>query len=256
MNGGGRRNGISGAEIGGLILITVGVIALLRNFDIVDVAWSDVWPIILVLIGAAIVVSAFGGSRGGRATSIPIDGASRLDLDMKLGAGRFRLLGGSAALVDIASARDDVADSTERAADAARVRLRQDFSWFRFWSSAADWTVRIADGVETRLEFSGGAGDFDVDLRTLRVAAARLSVGAAQFKLALPRPAGDLPISISAGASSVTIEVPAGVEARIVPSGGLLNVNGRTETRDYDTASDRVTVTISGGASSIRVLGT
>jgi hypothetical protein len=65
-----------------------------------------------------------------------------------------------------------------------------------------------------------------------------------------------VPISVTAGAPSVTIDVPAGVEARVLTSGGLLNIKGRPETRDYDTATDRVTVTVNGGASSISVLGT
>ena len=42
------------------ILITIGVIFVLENFGIVDDAFSKLWPLILIVIGAAIIF----GERG------------------------------------------------------------------------------------------------------------------------------------------------------------------------------------------------
>lgn len=60
-------------------------------------------------------------------------------------------------------------------------------------------------------------------------------------------------MNVSAGAASVTIEIPAGVEARIA-STGLMSVTGRNETPGYATARDRVLVTASGGLASLRIV--
>jgi len=62
-----------------------------------------------------------------------------------------------------------------------------------------------------------------------------------------------VPVRIQAGASSIVIDVPDGVEAKVTTTGGLISTSGRTETPGYGAASDRVTVTIEAGASSIVV---
>ena len=56
---------------------------------------------------------------------------------------------------------------------------------------------------------------------------------------------------------AITIEIPAGIEAKITTSGGLTStrvenprVSG-SETAGYATAADRVTIRISAGATSI-----
>ncbi|TMD56739.1 MAG: hypothetical protein E6I83_02115 [Chloroflexi bacterium] len=90
------------------------------------------------------------------------------------------------------------------------------------------------------------------------------------MRFVLPKPTGDVAIDMNGGASSITVTVPDGVEARISTSGGLISLRsdnprlgdtsgsrgvfaGRTslETSGYATAHDRVTLTITAGASSI-----
>jgi hypothetical protein len=92
---------------------------------------------------------------------------------------------------------------------------------------------------------------------------ARLSVGASSTTMVLPHPIGEVSARIDGGASNVAIEIPAGVEARVTINGGLVSstsTNPRAtmsgsviETSGYSTANYRVTVTITGGASSITV---
>jgi len=55
-----RRN--NGALIGGLILIAIGAIFLLDRFiPDIRLRFHDFWPIIIVIAGAALIVSSFSG---------------------------------------------------------------------------------------------------------------------------------------------------------------------------------------------------
>ena len=119
--------------------------------------------------------------------------------------------------------------------------------------------VQIASDVATSLTVDAGAGEFTIDTSDIKITDARLSVGAASVRFVLPHPTGDVPITLSAGASSIVIEVPAGVEARITSTGGLNSTHfenprfSGSETSGYATAKDRVTIRISAGVTSIVV---
>jgi hypothetical protein len=148
----------------------------------------------------------------------------------------------------------------DRSGDRIDVRIDQGPSGggFHFGASAASHvTALVASDVPTSLTVDAGAGDFTIDLSEVRVTDARLSVGAAQVRLVLPRPTGEVPVEVSAGASSVVIEIPEGVDARITTSGGLTSTRSEnprisgSETSGYAAAKDRVTVRISAGATSI-----
>lgn len=69
----------------------------------------------------------------------------------------------------------------------------------------------------------------------------------------LPHPVGDVPLRVEGGAASFTFRIPAGVEARIATS-GLVATSGRNETPGYAAAADRVTVAVTGGVASVRVI--
>jgi len=142
------------------------------------------------------------------------------------------------------------------------VRLDQgsSSSGFRFGPSAASHVkVQIASDVPTSLTINAGAGVFTIDTSDIKVTDARMSVGAAQVRCVLPHPTGDVPITLTAGASSIVVEVPAGVEARITSTGGLNSTHfesprfSGSETGGYSTAKDRVTIRISAGVTSIVV---
>ena len=44
------------------ILVTIGVIFVLENFGIVDDAFSKLWPVLLIVIGAVMIVGDRGKS--------------------------------------------------------------------------------------------------------------------------------------------------------------------------------------------------
>jgi len=87
-----------------------------------------------------------------------------------------------------------------------------------------DVEARIASDVDTDLQVDGGAGEFIIDLRDVRVTNADINVGAAQLTVTLPKPTTAVTIDVNAGASSITIEVPDGVEAQVTTKGALLTL--------------------------------
>lgn len=255
MSAGPRRRG---PELLGLLLISIGIVFLLRSTGILRIDWGSLWPIIVIVVGVVLVIGALRGpSDAPSSLSIPAEGAERLDLRMRVGAGTFRVTGAvdPGALVRVESTAQDVDGSVRREAGLARVSLTRDPGWWLGgWSrGAGEWRVGVSDDVLTRLDLAAGAGDFGLDLLPLRIANAQISVGAAQLRVRLPQPAGDVPVRITAGASSVTIEVPPGVEARVSTT-GLMSTEGPTQTPGYATATDRVSVRVDGGVSSVRVV--
>lgn len=252
-----RRSEWRGAEIIGIVLIVIGAIYLFGTLGVVNIAWNLIWPVILIGIGAVILYSAFRPSRRlATSSAVPREAAGRLELDLSVGGGRFRLEGGAAAgnLVEVTSTNDDIATRVERVGDRAIVRLRQDVAWWPdAWRGGSEWVVHLAPDVPTLLTMNAGAGDFQVDLSGATVAGARLQVGAAQARVILPRPHGTVEIRAGGGAAQLTFVPPSGVEYRLETSGGLTSVDGRTESPGYAAATDRVLIRFSGGAASVRI---
>jgi hypothetical protein len=253
---GGRGWSLRGTELFGLILILIGIVYFLGNANIVHISWNLIWPILIVAVGAAILLSALRPRSDLPGTvDVPREGVDQLELDLSLGAGTFRVHGGATNLVEVRSDRQDIVPRLDRQGNRGRVRLSQDMRWFPLGVTGhSDWDIRSASDVPTALTVSGGAGRFDLDLSDMRIVDARMSVGAAEARITLPRPTGDVAVRVSSGAASVTIQVPAGVEARVVASGGLLQLKGNTETPGYAAARDRVSVSVSGGASQVTVV--
>ena len=100
---------------------------------------------------------------------------------------------------------------------------------------------------------NAGAGDFSLDLSGVAVAGARLQVGAAQARVVLPRPRGQVELRVSGGAAQLTFTPPPGVDYRVETSGGLTSVDGLLELPGFAAATDRVLVRFSGGAASLRI---
>ena len=94
---------------------------------------------------------------------------------------------------------------------------------------------------------------------------ARLAGGASQAELALPRPAGIVPIRIGGGASQVTIRRPQGVVARLTVRGGVSTLTAddhqagtvgglfRWQSPDFAAAANGYEIEIAGGASGLTI---
>lgn len=236
-----------------------------------------------VLVAAAGVALVTAQPRGlfvpavGATTSATIerDGARSMALRLEGGAGTYTLAGGAAALVEAHSDGGEITVRNEGRGDAADVRVQPvgigDLVALGT-TPPVNVDVRVASDVPvTLLRVQAGAGDFTIDLAAVQVREARIETGASKVELTLPHPSGEVGVHVQAGAASVAIVVPDGVEARITTSGGLLSTTvenprlgaatssslprnaSAVETAGYAAAKDRVTVTVEAGASTIRL---
>jgi hypothetical protein len=116
----------------------------------------------------------------------------------------------------------------------------------------------------TSLIVQTGATEAHLDLSSLRVSNIDMSLGAATATIRLPENAGLTTVHISGGASTIFLEVPQGVAARIQHRGGLSTLNvdrgrfplvsdGVYRSADYDTASNKVDVNLETGVTTIQV---
>jgi hypothetical protein len=119
-------------------------------------------------------------------------------------------------------------------------------------NASIPWDVEIRDG----------ASRLTADLRGFELLSFEVSGGASRLELTLPPPAGTVPVRILGGASNVAIHrLEAAARVRVV--GGSTNlafddqrfgaVGGELSLRspDYERASDRYDITITGGASGL-----
>jgi hypothetical protein len=244
--------------VAGLVLLLVGVVFLLGNAGIFAVAGWLLGPLLLIGLGVVVLVAALRGGRGGTgetASTVAMDGATRLELRLRIGAGRYHLAAGtSGALVAATSDQPTIATEVDRAGDLARVRLTTAVEpWHPGSWGGHSWEIGIAPGVPTVLDVQAGAGDFDLDLSSIAIASASIGIGAAELAVTLPHPRGEVPIRVDGGAAQFTFRVPPGVEARVATN-GLLTTSGPTQTPGYAGATDRVSVHVSGGIASVRVV--
>lgn len=268
-----------------LVLIAIGVMFLLSNAGYVgDTALRrlvDLWPIALVLVGLDILVrdrsavvalvvevAVIGAAMvyamvapatalfpiGTNTTSVGRLGATSLSLTVNYGAGRITMHSGTSDLVVVSSSREDirVQDVRHSGSQASVTISPTDERWW-FVNTDRAWDVTVPSDMPMALTANIGAGDFQLALRDTKLTGATINGGASTLTIALPKPSGDVPITISAGASSITLEIPAGTEYRVRTEGGLNSVNGAQASAGYASASDRLTILVTSGASSITI---
>jgi hypothetical protein len=128
-------------------------------------------------------------------------------------------------------------------------------------SAEVELNARVPWDVEIR----GGASRLVADLRGLRLGSFSLHGGVGRLEVALPAPSGTVAMVILGGASNVAIRRPAGVTARLRVEGGATNLRlddkhigaagGELDlrSRDYDRATDRYDVAVTGGANNLSI---
>jgi hypothetical protein len=229
----------------------------------------------VIIIGLAVLLAAtqplsmvglsFGGSGGctdpRSAVSVARGSFQSYTLNVSGGAAHYHLSGGASGVMEATASYDELCLSVRDVKDTrGDVRLNQGGSRI---GGNNDIDVKIANDLPVSLTLNAGAGEFDLDLHDVKVTDARLNIGAATTTVVLPHPSGDVVIRADGGASNFVVEIPADVETRITVSGGFVSsntTNARTtksgnviETSGYATAKDRVTVNVTGGATSVSV---
>ena len=113
------------------------------------------------------------------------------------------------------------------------------------------------------IEIRNGVSRLTADLRGLELRSFVVSSGASRVEVTLPTPSVIVPVRVLGGASNVAIHRPEGVVAQLRVGGGSTNlafgasrfgaVGGEMslQSPDYEGASDRYDITITGGASNV-----
>ena len=249
-----------------LLLIAVGVVFLLSNLGLLSFdPWQlwQLWPIILVIIGLDILLEA-ALRRGRPAEVISIDqGAlSEARVSVEFGAGELRVGAGTPAgkLLE-----GEFSDGAEYQVRTSEVRLygSRDWNWWGWGWRGRTWDVRLTREIPLGLRLQLGACQARLDLSDLRVTDVTLETGAADTSMRFPRAAGLTRAKVKAGAAQVSVSVPEGVAARITArmAIGSLNVDtqrfppvgGGYASADYDTAANKLDLSIEGGVGAVSV---
>jgi hypothetical protein len=139
-----------------------------------------------------------------------------------------------------------------------------DFDW-RYYRSERPTEVTLNAQVPWGIEIRDGASRLTADLRGLDLRSFEVSGGASRVEATLPQPSGTVPVRFLGGASNVVIHRPERVATQIRVGGGSTNlafdeqrfgaVGGEVSLRspDYEEASDRYDIVITGGASGLTI---
>ena len=287
------------------LLILVGAIALAANLNVVQ--WDalyrlfDLWPVLLILVGAELVLR--GGVPRRTAAAIgtllvilaavgavayvaaapripigvypldstePVGELTTASLDLGFGAADVNIHGAplEGALfkshIQYSGQKPDV--SLDRSTGTLTVQDNQRGFGFLFGPHGKRTIdLALSDGLPWAISLSGGASHATLALGTVKVSSLDVSGGANSIGITLGQPSGKVPVDISGGASSVTIHRPAGVAASITASGGANSVrlddkhlagfgDSSAQTSDFDAATNRYEISVSGGASNVSVV--
>jgi len=248
----------------------------------IDIAFARRWPVPTLAAEVAIIAGAlllavtepnvlgltafnFGSSSSCRdpqsSLSVPRGSLQGYTLSINGGAARYHVTGGASGAVEATADYDELC-LTVRDSGGSRGDIRLNQGGTRIGGSN-DIDVKLANDLPVSLIVNAGAGEFDLDLHDVSTTLAMLNIGASNTTIVLPHPSADVLIHITGGASNVTVRIPSDVEARITVTGGLVSSNTTNpratksgsviETAGFATAKDRVTVTVTGGATSVSV---
>jgi cell wall-active antibiotic response 4TMS protein YvqF len=253
-------------------LVSVGALFLIGNLGYLN-GWDmdrlgQLWPLILVLIGAEILITrslprqtaaavgavvalltvvgaAFYVGLGpstslgttSSTASAAIGNLEQASLDLNVG-GATVTIDTNAVPGQLYSARfhydngDRTVASLNRSTGELRLEL-QNRSLFFFGSGggrAID--LSLSDQVPWSVTINGGATQQTIDFSGLQLSRLSINGGAQQITLILPAASGVVPIELNGGAANLIIHRPAGTEASLTMSGGVndLTADGQHQT--------------------------
>ncbi len=141
---------------------------------------------------------------------------------------------------------------------------RYPWAWGRF---SADWDLGLTRRIPVSLAVETKAGTADLDLDELQLTQLDIRADASTVRARLPAGAGVLRVAVVSKAAAVTLQIPDGVAVWVhsetdIPELelDLARVPATVDLRewrsvDYDTAPDRVDLSVSSAAGAIRLTG-
>lgn len=309
--------------IWGIILLFVGSVLLLENFNVIEFYWSSVWrfwPIFLIIAGINILFnrskSQIGGIisiavliitlgflfyRGqvppenrswiGRQLNKDIDidfdrhdtdsnqrttlfenyvagESDKVALSISGGGTSFELEGGTDSLIstEISSRKASFSLIKTRADSLTKLEFKmQDQNGRQKWSlgeGGNDVDFRLNKLPEWQIDMNMGAGEVKFDMSDYKVRSFRFDGGAAALDIKMGALLPITDVAVKTGIADVKIRVPEASGCRIKSKTGLsakdfsgftkLN-DGSYETPNYNTAEQKIFITLDGGLSNFEV---
>ena len=168
--------------------------------------------------------------------------------------------------VEYPASDDPPAISLDHESGTLAIGERSSFSPLRLFGAARRHVViTLTDRIPWTIKITGGLANARLDLRRLQLAKVEISGGASRLDAQLPSPKGTVLIDISGGLSNLTLRAPTGAQWHVAVSGGVsgLRINGSSyaaiggdfqqQSPGYASATDRLDIVISGGASHVDV---
>ncbi len=159
--------------------------------------------------------------------SLPGDGHSHATLAVLTGTAVLHVgvasLGGGGPLLRVSTPAADPPPQLREPAGNTVVLLSA--------KGASAVTVTLNAAVSWQLDLGGGTTRTVADLRGGRLTGINVTAGSGILDLLLPRPGGNVPVRLTAGASQFLLSLPSGIQARVTAAGGAGEIT--LEGRDY-----------------------
>ena len=209
--------------------------------------------------------------------SEPLNGATTAKVDINTGTGNLtidRLAGGEQVLASgtlqyfenqgpptrTLNSSNGQATLTLRRGDTGR-------PWFRFpWAAcngAFEWQVHVNPNVLSDITAHSGGGNVKLDLAGMAVTRVSANTGGGNMDVVLPDNAANLSVTAKTGAGNVVVRIPSGVAAKIHATTGLGKAtvdprfgktdNNTYQSSDFDSAANKVEITVNSGAGNVSV---
>lgn len=249
-----------GSVFWGLLLVLVGVLLLLDNFNVLSVNFTNIWQLWPVLIiGTGLSMLSLRGWIGGivsfataalllclvafvvvdnplythtRGSQAQVasqedaaNGAKKLDVTVDVGAANIEFSSSREQLGVKAvqeSNRAHLVKSAETKGDVRHVLLSTESSRV-FWLGGMTNSLKVdlTRSLPVALTVDTGAASVTGDLSQVRLASLVVDTGASSIDVRLGAIEKRQEVAIDAGASSVTLHIPKAVGVRVELSGGL-----------------------------------
>ncbi|MEZ4729788.1 MAG: DUF5668 domain-containing protein [Caldilineaceae bacterium] len=182
-------------------------------------------------------------------------------MQIEAGATGERLVEGSIALHN----NEELQTEFQQTEDTAYYTLRSDSRSFILpnFGRREDglWNLHLNANVPTALAVSTGVGSATLDLELLELTDLEVSTGVGEVEITLPG-RGNFEATIEGGVGAIVVLVPDTLAAQIDANAGLGSVHvegdylqrdGEYSSPDFNTADDRVTLTVDGGVGAITI---
>lgn len=231
--------------------------------------------VVVAVLSAGLWFSGFRPVFGAQLVREPVSQllgeATSADVTIAMAVGQLRVgaLAQPGALIDgeIAYlARNRVVRDFAVHGDTASFSLREEDSEanspVRYGEELAVWDLRLAPATPMRLRLEAGVGEGAIDLAGLQVTDLTLKSGIGNTVLTLPAQ-GQVRANVEGGVGNTTIRIPAGMAVRLNMSVGLGTISVPRDywrqgdavavSPDYETAANRVELTVSSGIGNITI---